>query len=149
MRLSETPGFTRESIRPGLGTLPTTKRIDRAGRASDSGFDFVNRLPHIRLTIRNQFDCQRLNVGTSGHREGLSNMIFGGSNMIPARYRTVRDAAWSWSVVDANTGRVMAYSNVILGGLNERIAEDMAKLLNLEYSGSDAETASSPRSGGT
>ena len=66
--------------------------------------------------------------------------------MIPARYCAVRDAAWSWSVIDANTGRVVAYSNVILGGLSERIARDMATLLNLEHSAADAESSSFPRS---
>lgn len=52
--------------------------------------------------------------------------------MIPARYCAVRDAAWSWSVIDSTTGKVVAYSAVLLSGLSELIAKDMAKLLNLE-----------------
>lgn len=56
-----------------------------------------------------------------------------------ANYCAVRDTAWSWSVLDANTGRVAVYNNVILAGLSERLAEDMAKLLNAEYSAADRE----------
>ncbi|MBB3424480.1 hypothetical protein FHT85_001454 [Rhizobium sp. BK312] len=63
--------------------------------------------------------------------------------MGPARYCAVRDTAWSWSVLDASTGRVAAYNNVILAGLSERLAEDMAKLLNVEYSAADTKIFSS------
>lgn len=68
--------------------------------------------------------------------------------MIPTRYYAVRDAAWSWSVIDATTGRVVAYSDVILGGLSEGIAEDMAKLLNLEYAAGDTDVPLPPGSRG-
>jgi hypothetical protein len=66
--------------------------------------------------------------------------------MPPTRYRVVRDASWSWSVVDVTTGEVVAYSNVVLGGLSERLAEDMAKLLNLEHQAADVDIPLAPRS---
>ncbi len=65
--------------------------------------------------------------------------------MTPARYCAMRDVAWTWSVIDVNTGQVVAYSNVVLAGLSEGVAEDMAQLLNLEYTDNDADTLASPR----
>ncbi len=65
--------------------------------------------------------------------------------MTPARYCAMRDVAWTWSAIDVNTGQVVAYSNVVLAGLSEGVAEDMAQLLNLEYTDNDADTLASPR----
>ncbi|TWB45028.1 hypothetical protein FBZ98_11630 [Rhizobium sp. ERR 922] len=59
--------------------------------------------------------------------------------MTPARYCARREVAWSWSVIDVNTGQVVAYSDVVLAGLGEGVAEDMARLLNLEYADDDLE----------
>ncbi|ASW04719.1 MULTISPECIES: hypothetical protein [unclassified Rhizobium] len=66
--------------------------------------------------------------------------------MIPARFCAVRDAAWSWSVIDITTGKVVVYSAVRLGGLSELIAKDMAKLLNLESSDDNVVIPLSPES---
>jgi hypothetical protein len=66
--------------------------------------------------------------------------------MISARFCAVRDAAWSWSVIDITTGKVVVYSAVRLGGLSELIAKDMAKLLNLESSDDNVVIPLSPES---
>lgn len=66
--------------------------------------------------------------------------------MIPARFCAVRDAAWSWFVIDITTGKVVVYSAVRLGGLSELIAKDMAKLLNLESSDDNVVIPLSPES---
>lgn len=62
------------------------------------------------------------------------------------RYCVVRDASWSWSVIDVTTGQVAIYYNVALSGLSQRLAEDMAKLLNLEHHATDAGIPLAPRS---
>lgn len=59
--------------------------------------------------------------------------------MTPIRYCVVRDAGWSWSVIDVTTGQVVAYCNVVLSGLSQSLAEDMAKLLNLEHRAADVD----------
>jgi hypothetical protein len=52
--------------------------------------------------------------------------------MINHRYRAHRDPNGTWSVIDTETGEVAALSGVLLIGLGEELANDMAELLRME-----------------
>ncbi len=52
--------------------------------------------------------------------------------MVDSKYRAVKDGK-SWSVIDARTRDVVTYSGVVLAGLSESVAKDLAELLNLKH----------------
>ena len=52
--------------------------------------------------------------------------------MINRRYCAHRDNNGTWSVIDTETGQAAALSGVLLIGLGEELANDMAELLRLE-----------------
>jgi hypothetical protein len=52
----------------------------------------------------------------------------------PPRYSAKEDVNGSWSVIDADTEDVAEMLGVLLIGLGEELAHEMAELLNLEES---------------
>ncbi|NTJ66357.1 hypothetical protein G6M50_26460 [Agrobacterium rhizogenes] len=52
--------------------------------------------------------------------------------MIGRKFKAVPDGPHSWSVVYARNDEVVRHQGVALSGLSKALAEDLAKLLNLE-----------------
>jgi hypothetical protein len=52
--------------------------------------------------------------------------------MINCRYRAHKDNNGTWSVIDTETGEAATLRGVLLIGLGEELANDMAELLRLE-----------------
>jgi hypothetical protein len=53
--------------------------------------------------------------------------------MAQAKFRVKQVGRNAWSVVDAATEQVVHYNGVLLVGVSEQLATDMAELLNFEH----------------
>jgi hypothetical protein len=57
----------------------------------------------------------------------------GRAQMVQAKFQAKQDGSSAWSVVNAVTDQVVNYYDVLLVGLRQQLATDLAELLNLEH----------------